>query len=936
MSSEAAITAVHRFTTHGDSTANQELLHLVDHSLDVGGTNAAHTIAPQLLQWALSDSTASASSADLLYVAVLNRHFCLRVVLDHLAQPLDRRPSGLAELQQLYLAALRTSVPEAARTQLTQCVACLLIVSEDRLAELLSAWVRGGGETGSDAAVPDCRTALHVFIAAVDLLVDRRVRFGSIRRATQRRQLQERLNIVLQSPLQGGEEMPLLLRATATAIRFLLEAMYGEPQEVAEAFWAELPASAVWRYCLSCLAAPSTPSPPAVLDLVCSVLRCLTIIDAPAEALLLDALPAVLQPVTSAPTAAEWEAISRTIAAALEASTEAILTTQPPDAPLFRLFSAAAERLAQVLQAPAAPATAVNHVCEGISALTQVLQPAPLPEMEATDDPEDFAEVVASMREANATKETALTQLRPFLVACEATVATRLVQSGFAQAEWRGIAEYVAQRTADGDAEDFQIVHEEAALALYTTYERLSRLLGPLAADVLHTITAVPEQQLVLVTVDADLAVQWLHAVEPSALLAQSALLPTTVARFAGSSPGLSPRWSANTLLTVVSVLLRAVASYEETAWNDGTPAEAVLAVADAAVAAVLAVKEAGFDANELRQRCMVLVSLLWRCATTTTKRDERRVGADHLSSLLQRGVAVLPDSAVQTLVAQDAYTQALLFASGAATSSSMDTVACLAHTLDCLAQLPESEADAMLTRVLDGMAARVRQHCEAGDWPAAEVAEVLTAWHTRSPNSVLCFLKLSAALPPSMQPTVLLSGMTRFFECAENRDVATADLVAMLAAPFVQPIADTALTAPALSSLLRWLLQPHPAFTVSDGGRRVRALAACGRVVYAGGHVSPGEAVEALLPCVARWQEYVAATALSGPADEKGDDDVMDGENGAESDAQVTRAVHEELAVWGRCVPQLAELPSGAPAWLSRLQRAEDDYERMEVLKGI
>ena len=59
-------------------------------------------------------------------------------------------------------------------------------------------------------------------------------------------------------------------------------------------------------------------------------------------------------------------------------------------------------------------------------------------------------------------------------------------------------------------------------------------------------------------------------------------------------------------------------------------------------------------------------------------------------------------------------------------------------------------------------------------------------------------------------------------------------------------------------------------------------------------------------------------------------------GESGAEDETQVERKVLEELAVWSRCLGGLAELPADAPVWLASLQCAQDDYERMEVLKNL
>jgi hypothetical protein len=970
--SEVAVSAVHRFALQGDTAANQELLHLIDHSLDVGGISVTQTAAPQLLRWWLEDAVAHDSAAVSLYVAVLNRHFCLRVVLDRLAQPVDRRPCGLEELQQLYYAAARQTTQEAAHKQLTQCLACLLIVQEDHLAERLRILICGGtndgpsdGDNGRQAAAAagasaasaeDCRLALHVFIAAVDLLVDRRVPIGPIRRATQRRQLQENLSIVLQSPtLTSAEDMPLLINVTDTAVRFLLEAMYGEPQEVAATFWAALPASPVWRYSVGYLSSVTMPCPTAVLDFVCNVLRCLTLMDAAAESLLLDALPAVLRPISTPTDTVDWEAMSRVLAAALEASTEAIITEQSPDTSLFRLFSSAAERLVQVLHAPAAPASAINHVCEGISALTQVLQPTPIPAMEPTDDPDDFREVVDCMTAANATKHAALEQVQPFLATCQTALASRLVQSGFTAAAWRTIAAYVTHRLMDAEVEDYHIAHEELELALYTTYERLSRLLGPLPAQALHSIAPEPGQQLVLATVTAELALQWLQAVETSALLPQAALLPCTVARYVVRPHTSRVTWPADASLAVLDRLLQAASLHETTVVDDvswcqregggGADTKAsVLAVTEAAVKVAVAVQGAGFDVAQLRQRCAPLVSLLWQCVVNETSSSVAvkacRTAAQQLSTLLLRGLAALPDSAVEALRTRDPYTQTLLFASGGVTNAKMDTLLALTHTLNCLAQLVEEGADvdeeSAEKHVLDRLVVRVRQHVESGEWPAEEVAAALCTWHTRCPSLVLCFLKLAAAVSAPLQPSVMVEGLTRFFSLPEGSDVSTASLVAMLSAEFVRPVAATAPTAAAFYPLLQWLLQPHPAFTVADGGRRVRVLATSGRLLFEAGHVALPALLEALLLCVTRWREFTAATALSGPATE----DASDGDDGGaadeEDDAEVERNVLEELAVWSRCAAAMPELPVGAPGWVASLQLAQDDYERIEVLKSM
>ncbi|AYU78303.1 hypothetical protein, conserved [Leishmania donovani] len=940
----AAVAAVVHFTTHGDTASNQELMHAIDHSLDAGCTPAAHTIAPQLLRWALEDSTACVSAGIATYVGVLNRHFCVQVIPHRLAQPLDRRPTGLEELLQLYVMALHSFAIEASRRQLTQCVACLLILIEDSLVDRLRAWVRGGDAASAD----ECRTALQVFIAVVDLLADRRVAIGSIRRATQRRQLQEHLLIALESPLTDRADLPLLVHATDAAVRFLLEAMYGEPQEVAATFWEALPTSTVWQHCLRCLgAAAAASSPPAtcpeeVLNVACNVLRCQTIVNAAAEALLSGALPLVLQPIApSSAATVDWETISRVISAAVEASTKAIVTQQPSDAPLFQLFSSAADRLAQLLQAPAAPATAVCHVCEGISALTQALQPTPLPELEPDDDPDDFADFVEQTHAVNAEKSSAVAKLRPFLHECTRALAARLTHSKFAQEEWRNIAEYVARQVAEGDTEDYEVAHDGVHIAVFTTYERLTALLGALGVEEINTAAPELGQRLVLVMRDSSSALHWLESIQPADLLVQSALLPCCVARHVSSTSATG--WAIESAaVRVMDVLVHALATYQEHGLHcsGGSASGSVPAIMDvtratAAVALAIAGRVGPDNAAHLRERITPLVSALWQCVTSAVGAPAsaltHHAAADELATLLEARLAVLPDAAVDLLKDQDAYTQAVLFATGGASTPSLNTLEALAHTLHCIAQLSSEEAEAAETRVCRGLVERLRRHCEAGEWAGEALATLLDSWHAQHPQLLLCFLTLSVAVPAELQPALLLAGITRFFSLPQSCDTSTRELSAALEARFVRPIAASPATAPSLHALVVWLSQPHPSFTAADGVRRVRALAECGRALCEGGHVPVLSLTETLVTCVARWQEHKFASALGG-----GEADAVGEKDDTEGDVQLKQEVLKQLAMWSRCVSAMSGLPPSAPPWLARLQSAQDDYERMEVLKSV
>ncbi|CAJ1023341.1 hypothetical protein, conserved [Leishmania lindenbergi] len=936
----AAVAAVVHFTTHHDTASNQELMHAIDHSLDTGGTPAAYTLAPQLLQWALGDAAARASPGIIIFVSVLNRHFCVQVILERLAQPLDRRPVKLEELLQLYVVALRSLSMEAARRQLTQCVACLLILLEDHLIERLHAWIRGGDATSAD----ECRMALHIFVAVVDLLADRRVAIGSVRRATQRRQLQAHLAIALESPLTDETDLPLLVRVTDAAVRFLSEAMYGEPQEVAATFWEALPTSTVWQYCLRCLgAAVAESSPPArcpeeVLSVVCSVLRCQTIVNTAAEALLSSALTLVVQPISpSSATTMGWETISRVIAAALEASTMAIVTQQPSDVPLFRLFSSAADRLAQLLQAPAAPTPAVCHVCEGISALTQALMPAPLPEMDPDDYPDDFAEFVEETHAANAEKLAAVVQLRPFLHGCMRALATRLTHSGFAQEEWRSIAAYVARQVTDSNAEDYEAAHDDVQLAVFTTYERLTALLGTLGAEEIKTAAPELGQQLVLVMGNSSLVLNWLDSICPADLLVQSALLPCCVARHVSSTSGAGWVMECATV-RVMDLLMHALATYQENGEHCSSDcATAVMDVARATAAVVLAITgRLGPDGvARLRDRSTPLVSTLWQCVVSAAggppSASTQRAATDELAKLLEAKLAALPDSAVELLKHQDAYTQTVLFATGGVSTPSLNTLEALAHTLHCVAQLSAEEAEAVETWVCYGVVERSRRNCEAGEWAGEALVTLLDSWNAQHPHLLVHFLALAVAVPAEMQSSLLLAGIARFFSLPHSQDTSTRDLAAALEVRFVHPIAASLATAPSLHALVLWLLQPHASFTAADGARRVRTLAECGRALCEGGHVPALSLTETLVTCVARWQEHKFASSLGcGEADEACED------NGTNCDAQLNQKVLEQLAMWSRCVSVVSELSASAPPWLARLQSAHDDYERMEVLKNL
>lgn len=925
---QASCAAVLAAARTGDVKSNQFLHSLVEHSLDFGNTNALYTIAPQLLRWCLDDAVVREDAAALTFIALLNRVFCTTVLLRRLAQPLDRRPVGLAELQSFYSASLsQCSLNSGAARQLLQCIACLMVVSVNNIADSLEELLH------QDSTKQQSQLGLRLTISAMDLLLDHRIPIGSICRATQRHKLQSRIDLVLRAPLTSEADTPLLIQATLKAVEFLLEAMTEEPQEVAADFWAALPSSTVWRCCLNQLeAAASMPYLEDVTSLVCRVLRCLTIIDDAAEQLICQSLSTVLR--QPSPALLSVEVRSEILSAALEGVTEEVILKEDPQSNLFQLVSAAAQQLVALLQAPDAPLPAVRNVCEGVSALSQVLQQDPIPTMEPTDDPEDFECVVALMVETNRGKSAALSRLGSFLVECRLSLAARLAQSGFTNEQWESIASYVRTQLAQQEV-DYQIKFDEVELALFTTYERLCRLLGPLTAEEVALAAPDVAQRLIVVLCDSQQSVEWIQSASLAPLLSQSALLPILVARFSTMRSN-TVAWPSAILLSVSDAFSRALAEVPLASTNSldslgVSHLEAAMADAVQRLHQMEAV-----DPHQLQQLCEPLASSIWHRLQGGSGGTgggplaaEQRRSAVRLGTLLGAGLVRLTEGHIVEIHQLDRPTQAILFSFASLVSRLEE----LAHVLVGISELLAEEEEDAVHSIVEILQVQASQHCASGQWDASAFLSCIMVWHEQHPDCIQPFLRLCTAVPLPFQSTALMSGLTRYFAISGSSPISTRELCSLLQRDVVQSISHDSTAAAHLTSLLQWLLQPDPSFSAADGCRRVWRLATCGCLLWKGRQVKPELMMECLVAAVERWRESASAAVFGQPEDLQ-DLEPHSGEGDSTDDADVPRLVLEELASWGECTCHVAAVPVNSPAWLSCMCQSTDDFERLEVLK--
>lgn len=1004
---QAAWNSVDRFVRGGDVQTSLSLYQQLQGCLDghsgagpPPSVTAAFPVAMLLQCLGASEPPAPSMT---LFVCMLNGAYCLRAVPASQAQSVDRRPTGLAELLNLYLSSLvrHPGLPTAARRQLCLSAACLAILVYDDVTAFAE-------EINGSVAAGQLSQQLYFLLLSslMDVITDGRVLLGSVRRATQRRRLQEKLHLVLQPPqqqqqqsaaeaVQGGshearraflEQVEMADRAIA----FLLAGMAGEPQEVAVTFWRDLPNSFLWQSIVGCFVAArgamaagsqnaESALPSAVVECVCHMLRCLTVVDDAADALLLSVVPAAIELLRFPATCAGACAV---VASALESSTEEVVLNADPSSRVFQLISAAAECLMTVLREGAAtdaiPHEASLSACEGISALTQVLLPCAVPEMDPDDDPEDFAFFTEDITMHNAQKASVVAVLRPFLAQCQTVLLQRLLAVTSAEADSldcivehvRGPAQQQRDRGVlqDDDNEDlpppedeFQIAFEEIALAAFTTYERLCHLLQELPADAAQLAVGQGKIIAVCASAQASLGVMTSADLTPEAVLTQATLLPVLTCRYARvlSSPDCWPAERASAVVAFLATTLEAA----EQARRLASAVPTVTAAVDIVRASAQflrrhnrqqqqATSPQPLDLLTVTGPLDRLLAAAWRCLQLPGPRPWRWQLAEDIGALLELcGPAVMvPDQLLSLVYRLDGHSQAAILTSCPVVSNDA-----FVYLLRCLSELTSVEDEAVVETAGRRMGRHAAAMLSPGGQPpseavAASYAALLDEWHAQRPGLVGLVGQLSDPLPPG--PRAALRA-TCVFRCATAAAAATTttdggplssgalsteSLVEMLGGRRLAHSVCTDLAANAgeaaaaqLSDLLRAVLQPDPAYRAAGGQPRlaasVEALAALHAARSAGNEPA---LLQLFLLAVERFQELAAAQSMS--AGEAPAEDTTE-ENAEESEEGMLAA----LSAVGFATASAVDLSSSqSPAWLPTFRNSLDTVEAARTLKSV
>lgn len=966
------------FVQHGDISANTALYHALNHSLDRGAVDVRLTLAPRLLQWCLQQQGTSVSPAAFLFVAILNRTLCVKCLPSALAQSLDRRPTGVTELFHDFLTLLRDSsgaggsaavLSQPVQRQLRVCAASLLVQSSDnavgRLVELC------GPSTPSWSSAPLRCLFFQVFLAVMEVLGDHRIPLGPVNRATQRRHTQRQLQVIL-SPIEdvaasapqtasSSALWTLHAEVLAKAVVFVVEGMTGEPQQVAPDFWFDLPSSAVWQWCLRHLqsGAGKAQEEEAALDAVCGALRCLSEVDETAERLLIGALTVALRtPPHPASLTGDVEAVvasCKVIAASLEASTEAVVLFCDPAGELFQLFSSAAEYLVQVLVgllSSRAMEEAVPYVCEGLSALTQVLQPIPIPPMEPTDDLEDYEAIVESMEAANEGKTQAVARLRSFLSNCQTTVCQALAMlttSGAGAVEDATQVAQYAVHQASLQEEDYAVFFDLPALALFTTYERLCGLLQEMPPVVSMASAAPP---LVVTACDSRVAFQAVQRSSVEQLASQAVLLPVLSARFVRQSTLLDAftetlsaqfePWSVEALQDFAERTTRTLewcATQQATAPARHT-CDALMDVFDRQRHETASSGGGGVLGSPYLPAPLItrVGEALWSCVQLpgSSKEDRWRL-AEHLARLIEDGLVAPTPDMTQQVVKLDACTQVELLS-----SFPVDSLQSLEYILRGAQELGDPAHSGTLHRACARLRTGATQRCESGAWAVEAYAALLDAWNAQRPQStaVLTLTLAQAVANAVSRATMQAQALFRFFSLAGSDGVGTEDLSELLDETLCRDVSALPPLSVKLLELVGWLLHANPVYSMADGVKRVHVLSVALRVLSESGHCGADALAPVVMAAVDRLRECVSAATTRDSSNGVSSSPLSNAYNAADLDADADRdelveKTLEQLAVVSRCVA-VVSLPPATPPWLRTLAQATDDYERKDVIKRL
>ncbi|RNF26025.1 uncharacterized protein Tco025E_01730 [Trypanosoma conorhini] len=839
------------------------------------------SLPPLLFREAVTRFCAGAlSSSPLLLVAIMNRLFCMQAIPDAMARPVnDARPTDFADLLLFYMDALcATELPAPVMEQLYLCVSALLLLQPDaNVVEALRAVF--GGVVSETAG--DIRSFMKLLSGVMSVLSDPRVSLGPVRRSTQRMCVQKNMHLVLalfSFTLEGdvAAQAPII----AQGVSFLSEGGAYEPQEIAPLFWAQLPASAFWRLALERLRQGIASE--AILEAVCAVLRAITVLDTSAVSLLLTALEAVLDDRTQAPLLH----VCRVISSSLESAVEEVVVQFGAEHVLYQALAAGAQTLKRVLEQPeavaAAPPELVPTLCEGLSVLSQVLSPLPVPGMDPTDDPDDYAMAMEDIRRRNTQKEEALRRLAEFLKGC---LASLLVWLGrFSAPDVNSVALYVAQN--DNDA--FVVWHDEPPVALFTTYERLCILLSPAQDAQIRALAA--RGCLTVAAWNAELSYLALVAGGEAVVQQRQALLfPIVVSRHKG-------KWGSEQKDRVVSsltVLLRVT----------------VMDSGDVATAAAICESLRQLNAPFLPG----VVECLWQGLYLPCGNDNapRCVLASYLSTMLEQGFVSLPPGALETSHLDD-YSLAELRSCVLGSLQDICSVMGLLQRMD-----PEA---AQSHRVAERIAKWVQAAVATGLLGLEQYTQALQQWYTVNPLHFCISWRLMRGLQPTSAAGFLADALERYISCKNDSGDMNWTIASDCFSSYVLDTLAASPQAPRLHGVLSSLMAT--AASVGDGNTqcRLRAVVRGGIALLQSQHCSSIHKFELFY---AASKEYIKL------------------HHGLWGTVSCLEADEDDL-LWGLArlgtAAQMAgvKLPVDAPTWLQEVRNAVDEFEIQRVLKRV
>ncbi|CCW67230.1 unnamed protein product [Phytomonas sp. Hart1] len=962
--------AIQRFVHDGNVSANLSLYQQLQDSL--GGETwipkpMMHTLAPRLLQYSLENykNGSVVGSSILSFVSILNRMVCLKLLPAALARPLDRRPTGLRELAEFYQDILllssssgcNSSSPLLAltRRQLIACWGCLLVLLEDNIADTLRALFMSVLSSNS-TTLSTLEDVFQVFLSVIDILSDDRVPIGPIRRATQRKHFQNQLDMLL-FPIPTVSENLACLQAEAVAkgIEFLTLGTVADPQKLATDFWHQLPSSSLWHWALCHLNAPNERLATTSQKVLCGALRSLNIVNPTAEQLIFSALTTVLSDTNTIDVVASC----RIITSSMESTTEHILLHCKPNSSIFSLLSSVAEYLLGALSASSnVEEEAVKVVCEGVSALVQGLTPAPLPAAEPTDDPEDFIELIESINRENEQKKATAEILQGYFCRCQRELGVRLVAMTSSPITLRrdkeeeeereenraAITSYALEHIKDEKegVEDFQVAFDNAAVSIFTAYERLCSLLGSLPLEITAERQITPA--LAVVAASALASIRVISAVETPVLLEQATLLPLLSARYAKS--GRIGMWSEEEIHFFIQ---RLVDLLEVATEADLTRLPSILSTLADTLVDPLQPKFSDMmrTSSFLEESIPRIIEVLWRCLITVGSVLPLRLCiARCLAQLVEEKLThpVFSDM-VRGVCELDPCTQVEILA--ACLPDSNDSFRYLLRLVESISPIEETLLDRASSRITKSVVSLL---VESGGMFESEYQDMIWSWYLQNGHHLRFIFHLSKPLSLPIRCTFRVEALRFYLDRFGGPDnISTEDLCCVLEREMCKELAESANRASVeiMISLIVCLLYPNTLFSLPNGLQRLHALLRCLRALFerqfSSANLNPINVeqpfLELLCSAVARLKEVRTlhlTTELSSSSGFMTELNKEDAGRLSTEENETMESILEDISVLGRCVSAENGAPciAGCPMWILLLSQAVDDRDRRECIK--